>query len=468
MVVGELTQETDLLIIGGGPGGYSAAFSAAAHGISTTIVEATPALGGTCLHVGCIPSKTLLAMAEVMHLADGAKQYGLDYAPPKVNLEAMRAWKKQVVDRLAKGLESQCKKFGVERIKGKAVFEDSRHVTISGGDVSRIKFKQAIIATGSVPIRLRGIEIDSPRVVDSTGALELSDIPKTLLVIGGGYIGLELGSVYSALGSEVTVVEMTEGLLPGVDTDLARPLVKKLEKEFKEIRLSTKVTGMKNGDKAIEVLFDGANVPKTKTFDRVLVSVGRKPNSADLGLANTKVQVDQRGFVTIDDQLRTNDPKIFAIGDVAGEPMLAHKAIHEGRVAADVIAGKDIAYDRRAVPAVVFTDPEIAWCGLTETQAKAQNIAYEVKKVQWPASGRAVSIGRTDGLTKILFDPKTQRILGMGLVGPHVGEMIAEGVLAMEMAATATDIATTIHPHPTLSETIGDAAFAMLGGAAGH
>jgi dihydrolipoamide dehydrogenase len=468
MVVGELTQETDLAVIGGGPGGYSAAFAAAQLGISTTIVESTPALGGVCLHVGCIPSKTLLAMAEVMHLADAAKQFGLEYAPPKVNLEAMRAWKKQVIDRLAKGLDSTCKKLNVERVRGKAVFENSRHLALAGGEVARIKFKRAIIATGSVPVRLRGIEIDSPRVVDSTGALELQDEPKRLLVIGGGYIGLELGSVYAALGSEVTVVEMLDSLLAGVDPDLVRPLAKKLEKQFAEICLKTKVTGMKNGDNAIEAIFEGENLPKAKTFERVLVAVGRKPNTADLGLSNTKAQLDQRGFIKVDEQLRTADPKIFAIGDAIGEPLLAHKAIHEGRVVAEVIAGKDVVYDRRAVPAVVFTDPEIAWCGLTETQAKAENIPYEVRKVQWPASGRAVSIGRTDGLTKLLFDPKTQRLLGMGLVGPHVGEMIAEGVLALEMAATATDIATAIHPHPTLSETIGDAAYAMLGGAAGH
>ncbi len=461
MVVGEFSQETNLLVIGGGPGGYSAAFRAAKLGIETTIVEERGSLGGVCLHIGCIPSKTLLSMAELIHSAERGKEFGLDFGKPKIDVEGIRKWKENVVGRLTKGLDATAKKLGVERVQGRAVFEDSKNVTISGEKSSRIKFRRAIIATGSKPIVLKGIQIDSPRVIDSSGALAVKEIPKRMLVIGGGYIGLELGEVYATLGTEVTVVEMLDSLLPGCDPDLVKPLSKHMNKLLAEVCLKTKVTGMKEAKDHIEVVCEGENVPKQNKFDQVLVAVGRTPNSGELGLENTKVKVE-KGFIQVDERFQTADPKIFAIGDVIGNPMLAHKAVHEGHVAAEVIAGKESVFDRRTIPAVVFTDPEVAWCGITEAEAKDQDIPYEVKKMQWLASGRAVAIGRTDGLTKILFDPETQRVLGIGITGPHAGEMIAEGCLAIEMGAVATDLAETIHPHPTLSETIGDVADQML------
>ncbi len=463
MVVGEFSQETDLLVIGGGPGGYSAAFKAAKLGIQTTIIEERGPLGGVCLHCGCIPSKTLLSISEIISMADHAKDFGIEFKPPKIDLDGVRSWQSGVVSKLSKGLDSVAKQLKIERVKGRATFENSKSVNIAGGDVTRIKFRRAIIATGSSPIGLKDIKMDfeSPRILDSTSALALKELPKTLLVLGGGYIGLELGQVYASLGAEVTVVEMLDTLLPGADADLVKPLAKRLGKLFKEICLKTRVTGFKETAKGLEVKFEGDQAPKRKTYDRVLVSVGRKPNTGNLGLENTKVRVE-RGLIQVDDQLRTDDPKIFAIGDVIGNPMLAHKAVHEGHVCAEVIAGHKVAFDRRTIPAVIFTDPEIAWCGITEQEAKAQGIKVAVKKMQWVASGRAVAIGRTDGLTKILFDPETQRVLGVGMTGVHVGEMIAEGCLAVEMGAVATDLAETVHPHPTLSETIGDVADMML------
>jgi len=461
MVVGEFTQETDLLVIGGGPGGYSAAFRAAKLGVQTTIVEERGPLGGVCLHVGCIPSKTLLSMAEMVTMADHAREFGLEFQKPKIQLEGVRKWKDDVISKLARGLDAAAKKLGVERVKGRARFEDSKNVAISDGDVPRIKFRRAIIATGSVSVVLRGVQIDSPRVLNSSSALNVEDIPQRLLVVGGGYIGLELGAVYATFGSEVTVVEMLDTLLPGCDPELVKPLSKRMGKLLKEVCIETKVVSMKEAGKGVAVEFDGKNVPKQNKFDRVLVSVGRQPNTENLGLENTKVKVE-KGFIQVDAQFRTADPKIFAIGDVIGNPMLAHKAVHEGHVAAEVIAGKNTVFDRRTIPAVVFTDPEIAWCGLTEPEARQRGIEYTVKKMQWMGSGRAVAIGRTEGLTKILFDPKTQRVLGVGITGPHAGEMIAEGVLAIEMGAVATDLAETIHPHPTLSETIGEVADQMV------
>jgi len=461
MVVGEFTQETDLLVIGGGPGGYSAAFRAAKLGIQTTIVEARGPLGGVCLHVGCIPSKTLLSVAELIAMAEHGKEFGLSFGRPKIDLGGVRGWKEKVITKLSKGLDSAAKRLGVERVRGRATFEDSKFVAIADGDIPRIKFRRAIIATGSSPVVLRGVQIDSPRVMDSTAALAVDEIPKTLLVVGGGYIGLELSAVYSALGADVTVVEMMDTLIPGCDADLAKPLVKRMNKVLKEVCLSTKVVSMKDTGKAISVSFEGKKTPGRKQFDRVLVAVGRRPNTDNLGLERTRVTVE-KGFISVDAQFKTSDPKIMAIGDCIGNPMLAHKAVHEGHVAAEVLAGKNVVFDRRTIPAVVFTDPEIAWCGLTETDAKAAGVDYQVKKMQWVASGRAVAIGRTDGLTKILFDPTTQRVLGVGMTGPHAGEMIAEGVLAIEMGAVATDLAETIHPHPTLSETVGDVADMML------
>lgn len=461
MVVGEFTQDTDLLVIGGGPGGYHAAFRAAAHGIQTIIVDIMPALGGVCLHRGCIPSKTYLSMIELMHAAGSAKEKGIDFGKPKVDIDAMRKWKNQVLSKLAGGLDMQAKKYGVERVTGTARFEDGKYVVIEGGTIPRIKFKRAIIATGSKSIVLQGVQIESPRVLTSRTALELEDVPKTLLVIGGGYIGLELGQVFAGLGSKVTVVEMMPALLPGVDKDLLRPLLKRLEEEFAEICLETKVVRMKEVKGAIELGFEGKNAPKSTKFDKVLVSVGRTPNSRDLGLEKVGVEVDQRGFIKVDGNFKTTAPRIFAIGDVIGNPMLAHKALHEGSVLADQLAGKPAVFEPRAIPAVVFTDPEIAWAGVTEQEAKDKGLDIVVKKLPWAASGRAVAIGRTDGVTKLIFDKATQRLIGAGMTGPHVGEMISESVLAMEMGAVAHDMASTIHPHPTLSETLFETATMM-------
>ena len=461
MVVGEFTQDTDLLVIGGGPGGYHAAFRAAKNGVQTTIVESMESLGGVCLHRGCIPSKTYLSMVETVHAAAKSAPMGIRFSQPEFDVAGIRGWKEQVVSKLAAGLDSQCKKYSVERIRGTAKFEDGKHVSIEGGDIQRVKFRHAIIATGSKSINLRGVQIDSPRVLTSRTALEMGDIPETLLVIGGGYIGLELGQVYAGFGSKVTVVEMTPGLLPGADRDLLPPLQKRLKEEFEEICLETKVVSMKEVKGGIELGFEGKNPPKSSVFDKVLVSVGRVPNSRNLNLANAGVEVDERGFIKVDSQLRTTAPRIYAIGDVVGNPMLAHKAMHEGTVVADNLAGMENVFEPRAIPAIVFTDPEIAWAGLTEGEAKERNMDIVIKKMPWSASGRAVALGRTDGLTKMMFDKTTQRLIGIALTGPHVGEMIAEGVLALEMGAVAHDIAATIHPHPTLSEMIGEVAAMM-------
>lgn len=459
MVVGEFTQETDLLILGGGPGGYHAAFRAGEHGIQTTIVDESGALGGVCLHRGCIPSKTLLVIAETLHIAESAAQMGISFGRPKIDLTAVRAWKNGVVDKLTAGLDGQCKKYKVEKIGARAKFEDSKTVILEGGTVSRIRFRRCIIAVGSKSMTLpAGLHIDSPRVMTSRAALQMEDIPRTLLVIGGGYIGIELGMVYAALGSRVTVVEMLPAIMAGADADLVRPLSRRLGELFEQVCVETKVTGLKEVKGGIEVKFDGKNPPKASTFEKVLVSIGRRPNTQNLGLDKTRVQVDQRGFIQVDGQFRTADPKIYAIGDCIGNPMLAHKALHEGRVLADILAGRNEVFEPRSIPAVVFTDPEIAWTGLTEAEAKDKGMDVVVRKIPWGASGRATAMGRTDGMTKLIFDKATQRVLGVGMVGPHAGEMIAEGVLALEMGATAYDLASTIHPHPTLSEMIGEAA----------
>lgn len=458
MVMGEFTQDTDLLVIGGGPGGYHAAFRAASHGIHTTIIDAESGLGGVCLHRGCIPSKTYLSVAETLHAAAAAKAIGIDFPKPKLDVAALRAWKEKVVAKLAGGLDTLCKKNKVDRIQGVARFEDDKHVAIQGGEVAHVKFRRAIIATGSRSIVLKGIQIDSPRVLTSRTALELPDIPKTLLVIGGGYIGLELGQVYAAFGSKVTVVEMTPSLLPGTDADLVRPLKKRLEADFAEIALETRVTGMKEAKSGIEVSFEGKNKPKSSIFDKVLVAVGRVPNSRELQLDKAGVQADEQGFIKVDAGFRTATPHIHAIGDVIGNPMLAHKAQHEGTVVADRLAGKDTVFEPRAIPAVVFTDPAIAWAGVTEAEAKVQGLDVFIKKLPWSASGRAVSIGRTDGVTKLVVDKATQRVLGVAICGAHAGEMISEAVLAIEMGAVAYDLQTMVHPHPTLSETLGETA----------
>jgi len=469
MVVGEMVQEVDLAIIGGGPGGYSAALRAAELGIKTVLVDEKPKLGGVCLHMGCIPSKSLLHAAELILNARHASKIGLKFAEPELDLPALRNWKQGVLDKLAQGVAGMCKAAGVEVMVGKAVFNDSRSVRVDcpGESAVRLKFKHCILATGSRPTKLPFLfkneaDMESPRVLDSTSALNLDDIPKKLIIIGGGYIGLELGTVYSALGSEVTVVEMTDGLIPGCDRDLVRPLATKLGEMFKGIHLSTKVTAVKVTKDGVEVSVEGKDVPPLLQADKVLIAVGRRPNSDGLGLENTQVQIDKQGFVTIDQSCRTDDKRILAIGDVSGQPMLAHRAIRQAYVAAEVLAGKASSFDNRCIPAVIFTEPEVAWCGLNEAEAKAKGIAFQVAKFPWSASGRAMTLADTNGTTKILFAPDTTEVLGVGIVGPRAGDLITEAVVAIEMGAVLEDLAVAIHPHPTLSETINEAALAAL------
>ncbi len=461
-------RETPLAVVGAGPGGYAAAFAAADLGIRTVLVDCDPQPGGVCLNRGCIPSKALLHVARLITETREASHWGLSFEPPRIDLEALRAWKNGVIQRNATGIRQLARARGVEIIQAWARFEDSQTLLLStkrGGEPDRGKLRaeQTILAVGSRPSRIPALEIGSPRVIDSTGALELQEVPATLLVVGGGYIGLEMGTVYAALGSRVTVVEMTDGLLPGADRDLVRILQNRLKTAFHQILLQTRVTGMQDTGPAVEVTFEGQTVgegkaPAVQSFERVLVSVGRTPNSDGLGLENTGVKVNARGFIEIDRRMRTADPHILAIGDVAGEPMLAHKASKEGKVAAEVLAGHKTVFDARAIPGVVFTDPEVAWVGLTEARAAQDGIAVEVGRFPWGASGRAAAMGRNDGLTKIITDPKTRQILGVGIVGVGAGELIAEGTLAIEMGATAEDVGLTIHAHPTLSETVAEAA----------
>jgi dihydrolipoamide dehydrogenase len=455
-----------IAVVGGGPGGYAAAFLAADLGMKVTLIDPEVNPGGVCLYRGCIPSKALLHVAKLLDEAHQAKNWGIEFADPKIDLAKLRGWKESVVKRLTGGLGQLSKQRSVLYVQGKAGFENSNtlRVTKPGGAEERMTFDRIILATGSRPAMIPSLKIDSPRLMDSTGALDLADIPKTLLVIGGGYIGLELGSVYATLGTKVTVVEMLSGLLPGADRDLVLPLHKRLEKMFDGILLNTTVKSLKDEGKGIRATFDGADLKeKEKVFDRVLLSVGRKPNSEIPGLDMTKIKVGPKGFIQVNKQLQTDDPSIYAIGDVVGEPMLAHKASHEGRTAVEAIAGRKVAFEPHAIPAVVFTDPEIAWAGLTETQAKEQGREIAVAKFPWGASGRAITLDRPEGLTKLIFDPKTERVLGVGIVGVGAGEMIAEGVLAIEMAALAGDLELTIHPHPTLSETVMEAAEVFFG-----
>jgi dihydrolipoamide dehydrogenase len=454
--------DVDLVVLGAGPGGYAAAFHAADMDLRVALIDSREEPGGVCLNVGCIPSKALLHTAEVMTDARDAGEFGVKFAAPKIDLDKLRDWKQGIVKQLTSGLAQLAKRRGVEYVRGEAKFDGPGRLSVSADGVQSVTFKQAIIATGSSPSSIPGVELGTERIMDSTGALELAEIPEKLLVIGGGYIGLELGTVYAALGSRVTVVEMLDGLLPGVDRDLVKPLARRIEKAMAAVHLETRVSSVSETPEGVEVQFEGAFVGE-ETFDRVLVAVGRHPNSQKLGLESTAVDVDESGFIKIDEQCRTSESNIFAIGDVAGQPMLAHKAMAEGKVAAEVIAGKNTVFERRAIPAVVFTDPEVAWTGLTEKEASDLGVEVKVTRFPWAASGRALTLGRADGLTKMLLEPGTGRVLGMGIVGPGAGELIAEATLAVEMAAVAEDLALTIHAHPTLAETVGEVAEIFLG-----
>ena len=462
MVMGDMVDEVDVAVVGGGPGGYSAAFRCAELGLETVVIDAHRRLGGACLFEGCIPSKALLHVAAVVSEAERAKEWGVDFGEPRISLDPLRKWKQErVVGKLARGLAGVAKAKGVTVIGGRAIFEDSSTLRIEGDTLQKIRFKHAIVATGSEPAQLPGVALRSDRVMDSTAALELPDIPERLLVIGGGYIGLELGTVYATLGSRVTLVEMTEGLLPGVDRDLVQPLQRRIEKLFAAVHLRTKVTGLRETGDRVEATLEGQD---PQAFDRVLVAVGRRARSGGLGLEATRVRLtDRGGFVQIDDRGRTDDPHVYAVGDVTGEPMLAHRAMRQGKVAAEALAGQPAAFDNVAIPAVVFTDPEIAWCGLSEAQARSQGIEPKVSKFQWAASGRAATIGRADGLTKLVADAASGRVIGVGIVGPGAGELIAEATLAVETAALVEDVGATIHAHPTLSETFMEAAENLLG-----
>jgi len=453
-------------IIGAGPGGYAAAFLAADLGMKVTLIDQEQNPGGVCLYRGCIPSKSLLHVAKLIDEAQHAKNWGIEYDAPKINVARLRSWKDNVVKKLTGGLGQLSKQRKVEYIQGRAAFENSNTLRIrrNNGSEETLGFDRIVIATGSRPAVIPMFKLDSPRIMDSTSALDVGDVPGTLLVIGGGYIGLELGTVYAALGSKVSVVEMLPGLLPGADRDLVLPLHKRMEKIFGSILVNTTVASIKADSSGIRVAFEGPDIrERERIFDKVLVSVGRKPNSEIPGLEETQVKVGQRGFIQVNNQLQTEDPSIYAIGDVVGEPMLAHKASHEGRTAVEAIAGHKVAFEPNAIPAVVFTDPEIAWCGLTETQAQKDGREIKIAKFPWAASGRAMTLDRTEGMTKLIFDPQSERVLGVGIVGVGAGEMIAEGVLAIEMAATATDVALSIHPHPTLSETIMESAEIFFG-----
>jgi dihydrolipoamide dehydrogenase len=471
---------TQLVVVGGGPGGYAAAFLAADLGLSVALVDPEANPGGVCVYRGCIPSKALLHVAKLVDESRQAKAWGVEFGEPKIDLARLRDFKNNVVKRLTSGTGQLVKFRKVQYLQGVAEILDAHElrVQLTAGGEEHVKFEHVILATGSTPAIPPALRVDDPRVMDSTAALDLPDIPKSLLVVGGGYIGLELGSVYAALGSAVTVVEMTPGLLPGADRDLVDILAKRITHAMKSVLLETRVVRMKAEAKGIRVTLErtGPNAENPanpenpgnpanldQVFDRVLVSVGRRPNSKIPGLDRTAVQVNERGFIVVDNQCRTAEPSIFAIGDVVGEPMLAHKASHEGRVAVEVIAGDNVVFAPRAIPAVVFTDPELAWAGLTEAQAAKEQRQVSVAKFPWGASGRAITLDRTDGLTKLILDPKTQRVLGVGLVGPGAGELIAEGVLAIEMGANATDLKLSIHPHPTLTETLMESAEVFFG-----
>jgi dihydrolipoamide dehydrogenase len=461
-------SKTQIAVVGAGPGGYAAAFYAADRGMQVTLIDPAENPGGVCLYRGCIPSKALLHVAELVTEAKHAEAWGVSFKTLSIDLPKLRTFKDKVVSQLTGGLGQLSKQRKVTYLRGTASFQDARTLEVSStaDGSSLVRFEHAIVATGSSPATIPGLSIDSPKVMDSTAALDLPEVPKTLLVVGGGYIGLELGSVYAALGSKVTVVEMTGGLLPGADRDLVAVLARRIEKICEAVLLNTRVVGMKDTKTGITVTFDGEGLgdgPRERTFDRVLVSIGRRPNSAVAGLERTGVKINARGFIDVDPRRRTAEPSLYAIGDVVGEPMLAHKASHEARVAVDAIGGGRGVFEPLAIPAVVFTDPEIAWCGLTEAEAQSQKREVTVARFPWGASGRALTLDRSDGVTKLVLDPRSKRVLGVGIVGPGAGELISEGVLAVEMGATADDLKLTIHPHPTLSETVMEAAEVFFG-----
>jgi dihydrolipoamide dehydrogenase len=461
----EADVQAEVLVLGAGPGGYSAAFRAADLGKSVVLVDRSPILGGVCLKVGCIPSKALLHAAKVIAETKEMAEHGLTFGEPAVDLDKLREWKDSVIGRLTRGLAGLAKQRKVTVVTGVGVFTSPNHVEVTADDggTTTVGFEQAIIACGSEPVTLPFIPHDDPRVVDSTGALDLTMVPERLLVVGGGIIGLEMATVYSELGAKITVVELLDQLIPGADKDLVNPLFKRISKRYEAIYLTTKVTKVDATADGLVVHFEGAKAPETATFDQVLVAVGRRPNGRAVGAERAGVAVDERGFIGVDKQQRTNVPHIFAIGDVVGQPMLAHKAVHEGHVAAEVAAGKPSYFDVRGIPSVAYTDPEVAWVGVTETEAKAAGVKYGKGSFPWAASGRSLSLGRDEGMTKLLFDEATHRLIGAAAVGPNAGELIAEAALAVEMGADATDIGLTIHPHPTLSETVGMSAEAFEG-----
>ncbi|MEL6794300.1 MAG: dihydrolipoyl dehydrogenase, partial [Pseudomonadota bacterium] len=440
---------------GSGPGGYTAAFRAADLGLDVVLIEKNPTLGGVCLNVGCIPSKALLHAAKVITEAEEMDHFGVSLGKPKIDIDKLRGWKQSVVDKLVGGLGGLAKARKVTVIEGKGEFISANAIKVATAEGDKtVTFDQCIVAAGSEPVTLPFIPHDDPRVIDSTGALELADIPKKLCVLGGGIIGLEMGTVYEAMGSEVTVVEFMDQLIPGCDKDIVKPLHKRMEGRFAEIRVKTKVTAVKAQKNGLKVTMEGPDGSEDKLFDKLLVSVGRRPNGALIALDRAGVAVDERGFVAVDNQMRTNQPHIFAIGDVVGQPMLAHKAVHEGKVAAEVCAGHKRAFDARIIPSVAYTDPEVAWCGVTETDAKAKGIKVGKGSFPWAASGRSLSLARDEGITKLIFDEETEQVIGAAIVGPNAGDLIAEVSLAIEMGADATDLGHTIHPHPTLSETV--------------
>ena len=453
-------KHIDIIVIGSGPGGYAAGFRAADLGRQVLIVDKDPTLGGVCLNRGCIPSKTLLHIAKVLEEAESLKNMGVGFSKPKIDIDGVRSWKSKIVTQLSNGISQMAKARKVQTVQGEATFLSNSEIQIKSGSKKQVvTFDHCIIAAGSSSSTIPGIPTENKDVLTSRTALDLVRVPKNLLIIGGGYIGLEMGTVFNSLGSVVSVAEFLPNLLPGADAALVKPLARKLKKQFEEIYLSTKITSVKpSKPKGLTVTMEKDGKTSTKKFDQVLVAVGRKPNTKNIGLENTTIIINDRGFITVDKCQKTNVDNIYAIGDIAGDPMLAHKATHEGKVAAEVICGLPAEFDAKAIPAVIFTDPEIAWVGITETEAKEKSIPYQKGEFPWAASGKSLAMGRNEGRTKIIFDPDTKRTIGVGIVGPNAGDLISEGALAIEMGADAEDISLTIHPHPTLGETFANAA----------